>query len=356
MNLRKLLIKLASFNLKSKIAALMASASLIIGGMTSGNVDIEKPKEDVSTETEINYFDYVEGIPDYLETNVGEEPNLVKGITWDDEYVARVKIISNINYYTTPGVYKVSYLVIAVDGSEHTEERPLYVRGGNSGEVDPEDDKVDAIPTPTITPKPTEPEEKPEVKPTVTPTPEVEKPDEKPEVTPNPTVTPTPEVEKPGEKPEEKPEVTPNPTVTPTPTITPKPTEPVEKPEVTPIPSNNRVYVFKEVEHPAVTETQIKVIKEAWTEEVPVYETKCLTICKGCGGDFTGCHATHAKEQMLLGNYDCGRCYTDYREVQVGTKMVNHPEITEEVEVVVKEAWVEKVVVGQKCSSCGELK
>ena len=71
------------------------------------------------------------------------------------------------------------------------------------------------------------------------------------------------------------------------------------------------------------------------TETVPVYEKKYLTICNGCGGDFTGCHDVHAKEQMLAGNTACGRCHTEYRKVQTGTKTV---------------------VTGQKCSGCGLTK
>lgn len=98
------------------------------------------------------------------------------------------------------------------------------------------------------------------------------------------------------------------------------------------------------------------VVKEAWTEKKPKYETKERSICNGCGKDITGNPWDHIEEQMLAGNTACGGYHSEWREVQVGTETINHPAVIERKWVVDKPAWVETVVTGRKCSVCGATK
>ena len=41
--------------------------------------------------------------------------------------------------------------------------------------------------------------------------------------------------------------------------------------------------------------------RAAWTEQVPVYSTKEVSICNVCGADITGIATTHGKAHMLAG-------------------------------------------------------
>lgn len=98
------------------------------------------------------------------------------------------------------------------------------------------------------------------------------------------------------------------------------------------------------------------VVKEAWTEKKPVYETQARDICNSCNADLTGTNiAQHVKEHMINGT-DKGGHRTEYKKVQVGTETINHPAVTERKWVIDKPAWTEKVVTGYKCSDCGATK
>lgn len=98
------------------------------------------------------------------------------------------------------------------------------------------------------------------------------------------------------------------------------------------------------------------VVKEAWTETKPKYETQERAICNGCGKDITSNPGKHMKEQMLAGIIECGGWHSEYKQVQVGTEAINHPAVTERKWVIDKPAWTEKVVTGHKCSGCGATK
>lgn len=98
------------------------------------------------------------------------------------------------------------------------------------------------------------------------------------------------------------------------------------------------------------------IVKPAWTEEIPVYEEKPLSICNGCGADITGNTTAHMKSQALAGKYECGGYHVEYKKVQTGTNKVNHQAVTEQRWIVDKAAWNETVVIGYKCSICGKTK
>lgn len=80
------------------------------------------------------------------------------------------------------------------------------------------------------------------------------------------------------------------------------------------------------------TQTVWVVDKVAWVEKVPVYEYQIRGICSVCGEDITeelqGGIEDHLKGHTLAG--EGGGYYTDYREVQIDTEYINHPEVGRE--------------------------
>lgn len=116
------------------------------------------------------------------------------------------------------------------------------------------------------------------------------------------------------------------------------------------------VNVTKTVNHPAVTHQedvyenrQVKV-KDAWDEKVYVGTT---IVCRQCG------YTTSDQESMDVHMLETGHSATSKNNY----KTVHHDAVYETQRVKVgtrtvtdKAAWIETVVVGQKCSSCGKRK
>ncbi len=107
--------------------------------------------------------------------------------------------------------------------------------------------------------------------------------------------------------------------------------------------------------HDEVGHYETVVIKDAWTEEIPIYEEREVAICNGCGADITSNIDKHMTDNILAGNMACTGWHTDWKQVQVGTDKINHPAVTEDRWVVDKAAWSETVTTGYKCS-CGATK
>ena len=63
--------------------------------------------------------------------------------------------------------------------------------------------------------------------------------------------------------------------------------------------------------------------RAAWTESVPVYGTKEVSICNVCGADITGSTASHAKAHMMAG--EGSGHHSEVRQVVTGHNTVNHP-------------------------------
>lgn len=141
------------------------------------------------------------------------------------------------------------------------------------------------------------------------------------------------------------------------PVETPKPQEP-SKPVETPKPEqvHNWVAVTEQVKHDEVGHWEDVVVKEAWTESVPVYEEQARDICNGCGKDITADPWGHIENEVLAGNTACGGYHTEYKQVQTGTNTINHPAVVEKKWIVDKAAWVETVTTGHTCSGCGAKK
>ena len=116
------------------------------------------------------------------------------------------------------------------------------------------------------------------------------------------------------------------------------------------------VEVYKDVYHAEEGHYENVLVKEAWTESVPVYEEKEVAICNGCGKDITNDPWGHLESQALAGNLKCGGFHTDWKQVQTGTNTITHDAVYEQKWVVDKAAWTEKVLSGYKCNSCGATK
>ena len=106
---------------------------------------------------------------------------------------------------------------------------------------------------------------------------------------------------------------------------------------------------FKTIHHDAVYENKYVVDQPAYDE--PIYESKTIWICNQCGADITHDPVNH--NEMHLENYEPGGYHSEKRDILVNT--IHHPEQGHNEQVLVKEAWDEKVSAGYKCS-CGATK
>lgn len=114
------------------------------------------------------------------------------------------------------------------------------------------------------------------------------------------------------------------------------------------------IEVYKDVYHAEEGHYENVLVKEAWTESVPVYEEKEVLICNGCGEDITTNPTQHNKNHALNG--EKGGWHTEWKQVQTGINTITHDAVYEKKWVVDKQAWTEKVLSGYKCNSCGATK
>lgn len=63
--------------------------------------------------------------------------------------------------------------------------------------------------------------------------------------------------------------------------------------------------------------------RAAWTEQVPVYSTREVSICNVCGQDITGSTSAHAKAHMMVG--EGSGHHGEVRQTVTGYNSVNHP-------------------------------
>ncbi|WP_290148261.1 hypothetical protein [Dubosiella newyorkensis] len=111
---------------------------------------------------------------------------------------------------------------------------------------------------------------------------------------------------------------------------------------------------YKTVQHAEIGHNEQYVIREAWTEYVPIYEWQTKYICNDCHQEFPyEMIWDHIFEEMENGGKGS---YTDSPvQVQVGTQTIQHPAEYGTRYVIDKPAWTEKVLTGYKCS-CGATK
>lgn len=63
--------------------------------------------------------------------------------------------------------------------------------------------------------------------------------------------------------------------------------------------------------------------KAAWSEQVPVYGTKEVSLCNICGADVTGNASAHGKSHMLAG--EGSGHHSEVRQTVTGYNTVSHP-------------------------------
>ncbi len=110
---------------------------------------------------------------------------------------------------------------------------------------------------------------------------------------------------------------------------------------------------YETIHHPEQGHNEQYVVKEAWTENVPIYENQIRSICNTCGADITGFAAEHAKQHALKG--ENGAHHTEVIQVQTGTETIEHSTEYGTRYVVDQAAYDEQVPAGFKCS-CGATK
>lgn len=108
------------------------------------------------------------------------------------------------------------------------------------------------------------------------------------------------------------------------------------------------------INHPATGHNEQVLVKDAWTEYKPIYETVAIEVCGNCGADCTSDPAGHIKEHMLNGTGQYGT-HTEYVQKQTGTETITHPAEYTTKWVVDSPAWSEEVVTGYTCK-CGAKK
>lgn len=136
-----------------------------------------------------------------------------------------------------------------------------------------------------------------------------------------------------------------------------KPSQPPK--EDKPSHKHNWVQVYKTVHHDEVSHEEEYVIKAAWTETVPKYETQMHTFCLNptCGRDLTASGEVvweHAQAHAL--KYESDSTGQKPVVVQVGTETIQHPAVMGTRKVVDKAAYDEQVPDGYQCSECGARK
>lgn len=122
----------------------------------------------------------------------------------------------------------------------------------------------------------------------------------------------------------------------------------------TPSHTHNWVQQYKTVHHPEKGHNEQYVVKEAWTESVPIYQTIMRDICNTCNADITDIDIdAHLYNHMING--ENGSFRQELKQIQTGTNTINHPAEYGTRYVVDQAAYDEQVPAGFKCS-CGATK
>lgn len=327
-----------SYLLENKLRSAVVGLCLVIGvsalafGFLSKGVDSKEPativyakdtvpeKEEVS---DLGYFVYVSGIKDWI-VEVGSSIDPMENINWDKDFILSVEVCDNNVDFTKPGTYSVTYKIVAVDKTIIYKSSVVWVVGNEEADSLAEEGKE------VITNEGIKNEEK---IPTVQ-----EQVEESKSVESSTKNTGASEVKQ--EVQQEKP-------------VENEVKDTVSKPEH----QHSWVADIETIEHPEEYHIEKVVVKEAWVEEKPVYETVVHLICKDCEEDLKDLSEEERLEHLDAHKAEggLGEVTEEEEEVQTGVEEIEHPEEVEEKKVVDKEAWVEEKIVGYHCS-CGATK
>ena len=334
---------------KKKMIALIVAGVVLIGGAGIGTViwANNSNKEDRTVETKkADLLEDVKGLElDKLYMEVKTKGNdFLKGITYDKKVVKEVLVdTSNVNY-EKEGTYEIVYTIVPVDSKMDSVEKKVQIEVVSPEKAEElKKEGHDVITNETVNEdKKQEESEKKE---------EDSKGEEQKPSTENPSNDNTGNVASgnnggtssagntTGNNAVSKPSTGSN-------------NQGTQKPN-TPSHTHNWVQQYKTVHHPEKGHNEQYVVKEAWTESVPIYEEVALTICNTCGADITGKVNPHIEAHMLNG--ENGSYRTEWKTIQTGTNTINHPAEYGTRYVVDQAAYDEQVPAGFKCS-CGAIK
>lgn len=332
---------------------------LLIGALLCGCAapTPEKPEksEDKTTQKqEINLEKNVKGLElDKLYMEVKTKGNdFLKGITYDKKVVKEVLVdTSNVNY-EKEGTYEIVYTIVPVDSKMDSVEKKVQIEVVSPEKAEElKKEGHDVITNETVNEdKKQEESEKKE---------EESKGEEQKPSTGNSNSETTGSVSSGNNSTVSGNNAGNNGSSTNTGSNTSKPStggnsnQGSQKPN-TPSHTHNWVQQYKTVHHPEKGHNEQYVVKEAWTESVPIYQTIMRDICSACGADITDLDVgAHMYNHMING--ENGGYYSDVREVQTGTNTINHPAEYGTRYVVDQAAYDEQVPAGFKCS-CGATK
>lgn len=266
----------------------------------------------------IDYESCVTGLRNWTIQEGTKDPDYLKGVKWNKEYIKEVTVNDEQVNTDKQGTYEITYLIDIKDEKEKDIEKEYKVEVVSREEAEKQAKDGKEV----VTEEGIKNEKKTEKTKT------------------EPTTQKEESNKKPSSNTEDK-----------------KPSKPsggntgsTEKPK--PGHTHKWVEQFKTIHHDAVYENKYVVDQPAWDE--PIYEWQTKYICNGCGIDL-GTYENaikHMKETMMSG--DMSHSYTDSTvQIQIGS--THHPEQGHNEQVLVKEAWDEKVSAGHKCS-CGATK
>ena len=122
-----------------------------------------------------------------------------------------------------------------------------------------------------------------------------------------------------------------------------------------PVHEHSWVDITEEVYHEEVGHWEDILVSAETVKVVPVYARKELSICNGCGADITNDPMAHINSRKVEGYLECNGYHSQWKEVQVDNKKEVTPAVYSKKWIVDTEAWTETKVVGQECTSCGEV-
>lgn len=342
---------------KKKMIALIIAGVVLIGGAGIGTViwANNSNKEDRTVETKkADLLEDVKGLElDKLYMEVKTKGNdFLKGITYDKKVVKEVLVdTSNVNY-EKEGTYEIVYTIVPVDSKMDSVEKKVQIEVVSPEKAEElKKEGHDVITNETVNEdKKQEESEKKE---------EESKGEEQKPSTGNSNSETTGSVSSGNNSTVSGNNAGNNGSSTNTGSNTSKPStggnsnQGSQKPN-TPSHTHNWVQQYKTVHHPEKGHNEQYVVKEAWTESVPIYQTIMRDICNTCNADITDIDIdAHLYNHMING--ENGSFRQELKQIQTGTNTINHPAEYGTRYVVDQAAYDEQVPAGFKCS-CGATK
>lgn len=243
-----------------------------------------------------NYLQYVDGLKNW-EVEIGDSVDFMKGVTWDEEEIASVKVNDSKVDLEKEGTYSIVYTIdVKKNGVDDLKSKKSVKVLKSEEEKESKDDQ-------NKTEEQVEPETEKKNN-------TVQEETKEPNVSSQQNVVSTQN----------------------------KTNGSTSKTESKPTHQHNWVAQTKTVHHDAVTEQQ-------WVVDVP-YQQIEHTVCNQCGAVLTSeTLIAHDKAHVLAGGN--GGWHSEWEFVQEQ----GHYETVE-----IQPAWDEQVVIGYKCSTCGSTK